>query len=169
MALRTIPASPTPKKLDQVSIQAQVEQLTKSAKTLNELSDLLTKEVGFVESALNRLNLGIRADVNVETLSASEDGLYSHWIRLAYGKSRSGWGFLVEELTENLNCPDADTCERWPFKESPREFRIKAVEKIPALLDALVKKASEVAADIQTTVGTAKELVANYPGAGGAR
>lgn len=157
------------KKLDQASIQTQVEKLSITARTLNELSDQLTKEVEIVESALNRLNLGIRAHANVETLDATDDGLYNHWIRLAYGRSRNGWGFLVEELTENIDCPDMDRCETWSFKEAPREFRIKVVDKIPALLEALVEKANEVAANIKSTVGTAKELVANFPGSGGSR
>lgn len=162
--------SPAQKKADeQVKIQTHLSELTSTARTLNELSDQLTKEVEIVESALNRLGLGVRASVKVEILDRSRDGSSERWTQLSYGKSKNGWGFLIEEIQENINYPEADRWETWPFKEAPREYRIKAVNRIPDLLEELAKRANETAATIKANISMAKDLVANFPGTGGPR
>ena len=128
---------------------------------LNELSDQLTKEVSSIESVINRLNLGITASVFAEQWF-SEDGLISDDWSLTYGRLASGWGFSIEHVHTDENFPsdDCQTYSTWAFKDAPREKRLAAVEKIPALLDALVKKSSEVANQITEKVGYVKGLAA---------
>ncbi|SRR5713101_6342931 len=150
-----------PIKVDPSAIESHLKQLTAAAKTLNELSDTLTTQVGQIETIVNALNLGVRASVQVETLSLSEDRMCRQWLQLGYGKSGNKWGFIVEELFRDLNNPDRDDYDGWPFKEAPREFRIKAVDKIPELLEALVKKSAEVASDITKRVEYAKDIASN--------
>ncbi len=150
-----------PIKVDPSAIESHLKQLTAAAKALNELSDTLTTQVGQIEAIVNALNLGVRASVQVETLSLSEDHFCRSWLQLGYGKSGNKWGFIVEELFQDLNNPDGDDYDCWPFKEAPREFRIKAVDKIPELLEALVKKSAEVASDITKRVEYAKDIASN--------
>lgn len=144
--------------LSSVAMIEHLSRLSTAAQTLNELSDQLTKEVTDIETALNRLNLGIWAYVNAVTLDSSDDGTYTHGLQLIYGKSSGKWGFLVDEFREDVRNPDQGERETWPFKDAPREFRIKVVDKIPALLEALVKRSSEVASEITKKVRFAQEL-----------
>jgi len=154
MAPQRKPLVPTPSET-----QDQLQKLATAARTLNDLSDQLSQRVAEIEIAVCKLNLGIRAFVVAETSSA-EDGMRSHCVRLAFDKHAGRWGFQVEELTENLNYPDMDEYQVWPFKDAPRDYRLKAVVRIPELLDALVTKSAEVASDITERVGYAEQIVA---------
>lgn len=142
-------------------IQVNLQQLELSAKNLNELSDHLTKQIAEIEAAINKLNLGIEADVEIQSWSAA-DGIYSHGWKLRYGKLSGKWGFLIEYWTEDLNWPDEDTDERWHFKDSPREQRLKAIDKIPLLLKALVTKSNDFASDITRKLTLAKDLASTF-------
>lgn len=136
----------------------QLKQLSDSAKALNALSDELTTVVADIEMVLNKLNLGIRAHINAETLEQSDADMYWRGLRLAYGKGASKWGFIIEEVSEDWNNPENSTYESWHFKDAPREFRLKVVEKIPALLEALVKQSSETALEITKKTDFAKQV-----------
>jgi hypothetical protein len=93
---------------------------------------------------------------------SDEEGLSSGVWRLAYGKMAGKWGFFIEYLTEDLRAGHEDY-ESWLFKDAPREQRIKAVEKIPLLLEALVKKSTDVASDIEGKLSYAKSLASALP------
>jgi hypothetical protein len=140
-----------------LEVQTNLEKLASAAKTINELSDQLTHEVSQIEGAVNEFNLGIETNVRIESW-ASEQGNSGLW-RLAYGKMAGKWGFFVEYLSEwPERGPDAETYESWLFKDSPREQRLKAVEKIPDLLAALVKKSGELAETVTRKVNYARDL-----------
>lgn len=146
------PLTPIPSTL------SHLERLSSAAYSLNQLSDELTKQVCTIEETLNKLNLGVEAHVNGPNLFESEDALYTHWIRLGYGKLSGKWGLVVEELTEDVQNPDRDSCNSWAFKDAPRDFRMKVVDKIPALLEELCKKSVEVATEINEKVQFARNL-----------
>jgi len=59
---------------------------------------------------------------------------------------------------EDANYPDQGERESWAFKDAPRDFRLKVVDKIPALLEALVKRSAEVTSEITMKVRFANEL-----------
>jgi hypothetical protein len=141
------------------STLSHLERLSAAAHSLNQLSDELTKQVLAIEETLNKLNLGVEAKVNGPNLSESEDGLYTHWLRISYGKLAGKWGLLVEELSEDVQNSDRDSYAGWAFKDAPRDYRMKVVDKIPELLEALCKKSVEVAAEINKKVQFARTLV----------
>jgi len=141
-------------------IHQQLQELASAAQTLNELSDQLTKFVSDIEASVNKLNIGVTANVKTEQWS-DEEGLSTTIWRLSYEKLSKQWGFAIERLTENLRWgPEAETYESWAFKDAPREHRMQAVEKIPALLEALLEKSKEVASEISGRVNYAKNLAA---------
>jgi hypothetical protein len=154
MALKRILLVPPP-----VETQAKLQKLAAVARTLNDLSDQLSQQVAEIEVAVCKLNLGVPASVIAET-SSTENGVRGHCVRLAFDKHAGRWGFQVEELTENLDYPDMDEYQAWPFKDAPRDYRLKTVVRIPELLDALVTKSAEVASDITEKVGYAKQIAA---------
>jgi hypothetical protein len=135
-----------------------LQELSSTAKNVNDLTDQLTKEVSGIEAVVNRLNLGIETNVLVESWS-NEDGNHSGLWRLAYGKHTGKWCLFIEYLTEDhVSGPMADTYETWFFKDAPRDARIKAVTKIPELLAVLVQESQKVAAKIAEKVTYAQEL-----------
>lgn len=134
----------------------QLTQLSTAAGALNSLSDELTKQVSEIEATLNAFNLGVRAEVVAKTLDHGE--YYSHWLRLAYGKESGKWGFIVEELEEDRRAPEDESYQSWAFRDAPREFRIEVVDKIPDLLEALVKKSNETTEVVAKKVKYVQEL-----------
>ncbi len=140
-------------------IQTNLKQLATSAHALNKLSDQLTKEVAEIEDTINRLNLGVTANVRFEHWSNEEHTSYSSW-RLAYGKEGGKWGFVIEYVSEDLEDPFAGSHDTWPFKDSPRDKRIRAVEKIPDLLEALVKQSNELAEEISRKISYTQSIAA---------
>jgi hypothetical protein len=144
------------------AIQANLHKLSLAAKNLNELSDKLTAEVSEIEDTINKLNLGITAYVVFEAWS-DDTGLERGAWRLEYGKLMGKWGFIINYSTEDLGRgPDNEFTENWLFKDSPREKRLRAVEKIPELLAALVKKSDEVATELNTRVKYVQDLATSF-------
>lgn len=142
---------------DPLAIKAHLKSLSSTAASLNEASDALSQVVAQIEARLNALNVGVEADVTVIEWSAPEEG--SEQWRLAYGKieSTKKWGFEIKCIGPEDQYGRSDV-ERWPFKDAPRDYRIRAVSKIPALMKALEESASNTAREISGSVNFAREL-----------
>jgi hypothetical protein len=50
--------------------------------------------------------------------------------------------------------------EIWPFNDAPRELRLRAVEKLPELIDQLAKSAEKTAEDVNKKVAETKAFAA---------
>jgi hypothetical protein len=142
-----------------LKVESHLVELTGAAQTLNAVSDEFTKQVSTIENTLSRLNLGIRANVVVYS-SSNMEGTVTKYLRLGYGKSGGRWGFIIEQFTDHLNWDDYEDFESWAFNDAPRELRIDAVDKIPELLEALVKKSGEIAAKMTKKTEYTKALAA---------
>ncbi len=130
-----------------------LERLGALAKTLNEASDLISKQIGQIEAALNALRIGVWAWVEVkreEELFEDEDTdtktterhVMTNVLRLGYTKHKGKWQLVVSEGYEEL-----DEVDVTPLREVKREVKLDAVEKIPHLLKAIEKKVAKVTED----------------------
>jgi len=137
--------------------ESNLKELASAAQKLNAISDEFTGQVSAIEATLNRLGLGVRAHIVVLS-SSNADGFITRYLRLAYGNTGGKWGFVIGQYTDDQNLPDYTDFESWPFKDAPRELRIDVVEKIPELLQALVKKSADIAAKMTQKIDYTKEL-----------
>jgi len=151
---------PRARLLDHERLQNSLQELTSSADTLNSLSDKLNKQVSDVESALNKIGIGLTASVNTEDWSDERGDTYNIW-RICYEKHSSKWGFTIQHCWGQEAFDDHES-ETWAFKDAPREHRLKAIEKIPDLIDALVKKSKDFASDISAVMSYAQGLAAAF-------
>lgn len=147
--------------IDHAKLQNSLKELAASADNLNTLSDQLTKQVTEVESALNKMGIGLTASVKTETWSDERGEQYDIW-RLCYEKHQSKWGLTIEHLWGLEGFDDSQESETWPFKDAPREHRLNSVEKIPDLIDALVAKSKDFASDISASTNYAQGLAAMF-------
>ena len=146
--------------LDETKLQNSLQELASSAHNLNSLSDQLTKQVTEVESSLNKMAIGLTAYVNTEQWSDETGDHYDIW-RLCYEKHSGKWGLTITHLWGYESDPEGES-ETWPFRDAPREHRLKAVEKIPELVEALVKKSNDFASDISAATSYAEGLAAAF-------
>lgn len=145
-------------------VETSLKQLSSFSKSLNDASDELSRHIGTLESALNSYNLGIWAWVAEPILSEAElsepDEKKQQYMmtfehRLGYGKHKGKWGLLVSSGYDWDDDPRVI-----PLREAPREVRVKAVDKIPDLLEALAKEVTALTKEASKKAAEAKELAA---------
>ncbi|SRR6266404_2055466 len=151
----TLKITTNPSALERV--QASFRQLSTSAASLNAVSDELRESISELETALEKLNLGVSAWVKIAG-GHDEHGLY-YWSRdLGYTQAGKGWGIALRTVSGDETSPEDETQEIWPFNDAPRWMRVEGVGKIPELLDALNKQAEETAKKIKSKNTEAKAL-----------
>jgi hypothetical protein len=118
------------------------DQLTSVAADLNQASDELTRVVNSLDSALQRLNVGIVAWV---LISKNNDERFSHLYeceQVGYAKVNGNWCLAIRRLAGNESSPEAEEVrDIWPFNDAPRGMRLRAIEKLPEVIDALARSA----------------------------
>jgi hypothetical protein len=141
---------------------ATLKNLAALSRSLNEASDLLSKQIVQVEAALNELNLGVSAWVVIskteeDVATKKEDGpmFVDHVLEAGYGKHKGKWGLLFLDSR-----PDFDNYDVTFLRDSPREHRIAAVEKLPELLKALEAEAAKVTEQATKKAGEMKQFAA---------
>lgn len=135
------------------AVQASFQQLMAAANGLNTASDRLTKTISEIEAVLRPLNIGLHCWVKMGPGWSALDGS-SGYYQLGYAKVNGKWGIALSE------CDDfRDEDETWAFNDAPRHLRLKAIDFIPLLLDALTKKATEATQEITEKTERAAHLV----------
>ncbi len=129
---------------------AVLKRLGALAQDLNEASDVISKQIVALESALNALRLGVWAWVVIsresELTTPDENGKYyelHHMHMLGYGKHKGEWALLVDNYTEEFD--EGDSRSVTLLREAKRDVKLEAVEKLPDLLQEIEKKATEMA------------------------
>jgi hypothetical protein len=135
-------------------LAANYKQLAVAAKSLNEASDEFNTTLEPIEKALERLHLGLECWVRVKTY-AVDDPEY-HYRDIGYGRRLGRWGILLREC-EGDESRQMGTEERWFFSEAPRMFRVEAIEKVPDLLERLIKKADNATRRIKSTTAMVRQ------------
>lgn len=139
-------------------IASAYKQLATSAVELNAVSDELGKWISALDAALKKLNLGISTWITIDGGENPENGDY--WRRrLGYEKVAGKWGIAISDSFGNEHT-EYESSEEWLFNDAPRRLRIEAVEKLPELLDALVREADKAAEQIKIKVAYAQDLAA---------
>ena len=146
------------------SVESAFQRLSKTAIKLNDASDELTTLVTRLDLSLKKLNLGVSAWVDIEYDQNNDDMSY-HRECLGYTKWGKKWGVVITVADGDLG-DDPHNAERdgWLFLDAPRELRIKAVEKIPELIEALDKAANSLATNLVSRVGEVAVLASAIEG-----
>lgn len=126
-----------------------------SAKSINEASGELAKPIASLEKALKRLNLGVACWTKIND---GRDG-YDYWSQdVGYSRVRGTWRLAIRTVEGREDDPGREFQEEWPFGEAPRHLRIKAVSRLPELIEALVKATDATTARLKKQVAPAQEL-----------
>ena len=133
--------------------------LAVSAKKINAVSGELARPVASLDTSLKRLDVGVECwtEVNRRT---DEYG-YEYWIHdVGYTRHKGKWCLAIRTSEGDERFPPGETAEVWPFNEAPRYLQAKAVDKLPDLIEALVKATDAAAKRLEGKVAPAEALAA---------
>src|SRR5437660_2623398 len=119
-------------------IQASLAKLHSLSATLNQASDLLSAQLNAVEAALNKLNLGVPAWVNIKKEDAGEG--YSRHYDLGYSRRMRTWGLVISEYIEGMEDEDDPLIF---LRDAPREMRILAADNLAKLVEKLAENSAK--------------------------
>ncbi len=116
-----------------------------------------TKTVTYVvttlDSALQRLNLGIVVWVEVSRNHDEKFPATFECEQLGYAKTNGNWGLAIRKLLGNVNSPEnSKVRDIWLFNDAPRGVRLRAVEKLPEVIDQLARSAMRTAERLKKKV-----------------
>lgn len=135
------------------------KQLVASSATLNGETDEFARTVSSLDDALGKLGLGVECWVRFETWGGPDPMISIHH-EIGYARVSRQWGIALRSLTEHdSGDPNYDDEERWLFNDAPRIHRIAAIEKVPELLEELVKKAGAAVKKVQTSKAQARNIL----------
>ena len=146
--------SPTDSKIQKV--QTHFQALSSIASSLNAASDELTKVVGVLDEALKKLNVGLPVWVTawsrgVEDWEFDDD-------QIGYYKVNGKWGVALRHIWGDHRDDTFYDEGPWLFNDAPRELRLRCVNKIPEVIEALAKEAFNTTKKIQDKTKEVREL-----------
>jgi methyl-accepting chemotaxis protein len=141
------------------NIQSHFQALTETASSLNAASDELTKVIASLDEALKKLNVGLMVWVTFITWGTDEPSEYDEE-QIGYCKINGKWGISLRRIwgdhREDRHVEDGP----WHFSDGPREMRLRGVDKIPELIQALSKQAADTTKKVQEKTEQVRELAA---------
>lgn len=139
-------------------VTTSFSKLTVAAKDLNKVSDELGKAISSIDSILQRLNLGVPTWTQIQGGEDPHSGMV-YWSRdVGYAKIGNRWGIALCTREGDYSSPDEERCESWLFNDAPRWLRVEGIEKIPDLLEELIKNTEETTKKIKGKIDQAKQL-----------
>lgn len=131
-------------------------KLRESAARINEASDALAQPVRALQQSLQLLNLGVAC---WSRISGGEDDRHNYWHQdVGYARVGSQWCLAIRDVSGNEAPPEVGHEDTWPFNEAPRYLRIKAVDKLPDLIESMVEATDATAKRLMEKVASTQEL-----------
>jgi len=137
-------------------LQTHFQALSTAATSLNTASDELTKAVGVLDEALKKLNVGLTAWVSFISWSC-EAAEYDNE-QVGYAKVNGKWGIAIHRIWGDSALGEEREEGPWLFNDAPREMRIRAVDKIPEMVEALSAEASKTTKRVLEKTKEVREL-----------
>jgi hypothetical protein len=148
-------------------LKRRMARLREIAPHLNAATDQASRLVAQVEKFLvEELRIGVSAEVSYEELPAgTDDDNRVLRIRHSLAFGRGSGSFRIHVLRETIAGDDGTSAgttlaqERMLWPSCPRETKLKAFEKLPALLDKIIEEAERLAQTSEATRAKVKEMV----------
>ncbi len=132
-------------------LQDSYRQLPVVTTSLNRESDRLNASASRIESLLKKHPLGVSSWVSFSESNSPDGARYSSE-DVGFAKLSGKWCLAIRTVSGDLRDPDGEECTEWPFGESPRRLRVRAVKRFPELLEKLVKDGTEMVKEVADQV-----------------
>jgi hypothetical protein len=136
-----------------------LKQLSAASQSINEATDQFNQQIKTIEDALASYNLGVSGWASVCTLSEklhSESGdvwEVTRQLAIGYEKQNGKWCLMLSSWII-----ESEDHTKWVLRDAPREFRLLAIDGIPALLEKLIEESNKLAKDVAGRINRAKSL-----------
>lgn len=121
-------------------------ELSAAAAYLNKATDQLKETIEGLDASVGALNIGLVVWVIVEHHIDPDDDARYEAEQIGYAKVNGSWRIAVRRVVaDERDCGPPEVREIWPFNDAPRDLRLRAVEKLPNLIEELAKKAIQTA------------------------
>jgi hypothetical protein len=146
-------------RMSDVEFSNLLSELNKSASELNAGTERVNSVLASVETQLTKMNLGFEVWVP-DSLSSFQISEYRYQdTELGFAKTGTDWSLAVR-VREGKRDPRSGDFGWYPLPipgstrllDASRQVRIKALQHIPELLEALKSKADEAAATIKEAI-----------------
>jgi hypothetical protein len=137
-------------------LQTDFKALTSTSTSLNTASDELAKAITVLDEALKKLNIGLTAWVTFRTWDTDPNEYDKE--QIGYCKVSGKWGIALCRIWGDELSDRNEIDGPWLFNDAPREMRLAGVDKIPELIEALNKEASDATKKIQDKAKEVREL-----------
>ena len=133
------------------------EALTVAAAEIAGASRELEAPIEEVERYLASLKIHVPAWVEVKCWETQHE----FWRReLGYDYVDQGWHIAVRETEGNHHDPEDTLARTWPFNKTPRKSRISAIDKLPELMQDIIKEAQKTARRLREKAAEANAFAA---------
>lgn len=140
-------------------LKTSFQNLSSAAQMLNSASGAFSDAIVVLDEALNQLNPGVTCWITFDRWALDEDRPWDTYEeRLGYTKLSGRWGLSLRTATVNSQTGEEEFHDSWLFNDGPRELRIKAIGRVPDLIEALAKQAAQTAKKVIERAELAKEL-----------
>lgn len=139
-----------------VRLTQGIAKLKDSTKPLHNASQILWQPVDSLESTLSNMN--VRVPCWTEITSSTEDGVHYWNEYVGWVEVNDQWCIALKTC-ESAEYADRDTNVKIKkFNDAPYYLRIKAIDKLPELIEALIQAVDATTARMQKKVQPAREL-----------
>jgi len=149
-------------------LRKRMVRLRELAPRLNSATDQASRLVRMVENFLvEELHIGISAEstpFNSWSPGEDEDGR-ARMIRQTLAFGRVGAAYRIH-VAEEISLADDDGCRQWLVSKQPtlwpscgRETKLRAVEKLPELLDKIISETERLAETVDDTASTIESMI----------
>lgn len=135
-----------------------------AAGTLAAVTDALNDVITEAENAISSLRLGVPGNVLITKGDDDPYGLGPEFQNLLFTKQDRAWRLMVESGYVD----DEGNWSYTPLVNASRSTRLAAIEKLPALVEDMVKRAEEEIVEVANKTDSAMQFVkALKPSSGG--
>ena len=134
-------------------------ELSAAAAYLNKATDELKETIEALDASVAALNIGLVVWVLVEQYLDPEVEGRHEAEQIGYAKVNGNWCIALRRIIGDDYGP-GEVREIWAFNDAPRDLRLRAVEKLPNLIETLAKTAIETAEAVNKKLKETKAFTA---------
>jgi hypothetical protein len=140
-------------------LQNSYRNLTTASNNLNTASDKLGEAVSSLDEAINTLSPGVTAWITISSGTPDDEPWMSYEERLGFAKTNNRWGLSLSKVDVDKQENEENTTDVWLFNDAPRNLRLRAIDYVPDLMEALADEAQRTAQKVTESADIAIRLL----------